>query len=284
VVALSLSLLAEEASLISDEFVVSVPPALQGVEPVDVALILGSGLSGLADHVVPERTVPFAEIEGFPLAARNVSGHAGRLVIGALGGKRVAVFQGRIHCYQGFSATEVAFPVRLAHALGASCLIATNAAGGVNEAFGVGDLVLISDHLNLSCDNPLVGWAGPQGGNPFVPLRDAYDPELRAVAIEAARETGVALVPDGVYAWLLGPSYETPAEVRMLRTLGADVVGMSTVPEVIAARALGLRVLGMSLVTNAAAGAGLSHEEVLEAGRIAAEGMQRLALAILQRL
>jgi purine-nucleoside phosphorylase len=268
----------------ADDFVIGVPRILENVEPVDVAMILGSGLSGLADHVVPEKVLGFGEIDGFPLPQRNVEGHAGKLIIGTLGAKRVAVFQGRIHHYQGFSATQVAFPVRLAHALGASCLIATNAAGGVNEALGVGDLVLISDHINLACDNPLVGWAGPEGGTPFVPLRDAYDPELRRFAIAAAAENDIPLVHDGVYAWLLGPSYETPAEVAMLRGLGADVVGMSTVPEVIAARALGIRVLGMSLVTNAAAGAGLSHSEVLEAGRVAAEAMQRLALAILQRL
>ena len=268
----------------TDEFQICVPPALADTLPVDVALILGSGLSGLADAVVPEKVLAFGDIEGFPLASRNVVGHAGKLVIGTLGGQRVAVFQGRIHRYQGFSATEVAFPVRLAHALGARTLIATNAAGGVAEELRVGDLVLISDHLNLACDNPLVGWPGPVGGNPFIPMRDAYDPRLRAIAVEAALETGVALVPEGVYAWLLGPSYETPAEVAMLRRLGADTVGMSTVPEVIAARALGMRVLGMSLVTNAAAGVGLSHAEVLETGRVAAEAMQRLTIAILQRL
>ena len=267
-----------------DTFVIAAPTHISEVGPVDVALILGSGLSGLADSIEEATAFPFESIEGFPVPERHVVGHAGKLVIGTLGGKRVAVFQGRIHCYQGFSATEVAFPVRLAHALGARTLIATNAAGGVAEELRVGDLVLISDHLNLACDNPLVGWPGPVGGNPFIPMRDAYDPELRAIALDAARETGVPLVAEGVYAWLLGPSYETPAEVAMLRGLGADTVGMSTVPEVIAARALGMRVLAMSLVTNAAAGVGLSHAEVLETGRTAARAMQRLTIAILQRL
>jgi purine-nucleoside phosphorylase len=267
-----------------NDFVVPIPPALVGVDPVDVALILGSGLSGLAECVESAQVIPFSEIEGFPQPERHVVGHAGRLVLGKLGGKRVAVFQGRIHCYQGFSATEVAFPVRLASALGATTLITTNAAGGLAPQLVAGDIVLISDHINLACDNPLVGWAGPNGGNPFVPMSDAYDPELRALALAAAEEIGVAMVSEGVYAWLLGPSYETPAEVAMVRGLGADIVGMSTVPEVIAARALEMRVLGLSLVTNIAASPGLSHAEVIEIGRLAEERMRRLALAILQRL
>ncbi len=268
----------------TDEFEIGVPPALAEAGPVEVALILGSGLSGLADVVEDAVSVAFEAIEGFPLPERHVVGHRGRLVLGTISGVRVACFQGRIHRYQGFSARQVAYPVRLAHALGASTLVVTNAAGGIDPALRVGDLVLVSDHINLMGDNPLVGWPGPEGGNPFVPMRDAYDPELRAIALQAAAETGVALVPEGVYLGLLGPSYETPAEVEMVRTLGADVVGMSTVPEVIAARALGMRVLGISLVTNAAAGVGLDHAEVLEAGRLAAQRMQSLAIAILARL
>jgi purine-nucleoside phosphorylase len=267
-----------------DEFEIALPPSLQALGPVEVALILGSGLSDLADGIEEPTIVPFAEIPGFPRAERNVVGHRGRLVVGALAGRRVVAFQGRIHCYQGFTAREVSFPVRLAKAMGVKTLIVTNAAGGIAPELAVGDLVLISDHVNMMGDNALVGWPGPEGGNPFIPMRDAYDPELRAIAIEAAREVGVALVPEGVYFGLLGPSYETPAEVAMFRGLGADVVGMSTVPEVIAARALGMRVLGLSLVTNAAAGVGLAHAEVLEAGARAAEGMRALALAILPRL
>jgi purine-nucleoside phosphorylase len=267
-----------------DDFVLSTPPVLADEPPVDVALILGSGLSGLADQVVAPRVVPYTQIDGFPIPERQVLGHAGQLVIGQLGPKRVAVFQGRIHCYQGFSAREVSFPVRLAAALGARTLLVTNAAGGVAPQLSAGDIVLLGDHLNLAGDNPLAGWPGPEGGTPFVPMRDAYDPELRALALEASAGSGVAIVADGTYAWLLGPSFETPAEVAMLRGLGADLVGMSTVPEVIAARALGMRVLGMSLVTNAAAGVGLAHDEVLETGRLAEERMHRLTLAILQRL
>ncbi len=267
-----------------DDFILPVPPALTFAEPIDVALILGSGLSGLAEIVQDPVVVPFSEIEGFPQAERPLAGHAGQLVIGTLSGVRVAVFQGRVHSYQGFSAREVSFPVRLAHAMGARTLFATNAAGGISRGLNVGDLVIISDHINLTGDNPLVGWHGPERGNPFVPMRDAYDPDLREIALIAAAEAGMPLVPCGTYAGLLGPTYETPAEVRYLRAIGADVVGMSTVPEVIAARALGMRVLGISLVTNVAAGVGLAHTDVLETGRVAALRMQSLALAILARL
>lgn len=267
-----------------DRFEVVLPEALAGIAPVDVAIVLGSGLSDLAEKVESARVIPFADIEGFPKATAALAGHAGRLVVGELGGRRVACFQGRVHCYQGFSAKEAAYTARLSAALGARVFVATNAAGGVNVDLRTGDLVLISDHVNLMGDNPLVGWPGPQGGFPFIPMRDAYDPELRRIAVEAALATDVPIEPEGVYFALLGPSYETPSEVEMLRRLGADIVGMSTVPEVIAARALGMRVLGMSLVTNAAAGEGLSHAEVLDAGRIAAERMQRLMVAILQRL
>ena len=267
-----------------DDFVIAVPSVLADEAPVDVALILGSGLAGLSDAVESPLVVPYAEIDGFPTPERQVLGHAGQLLIGYLGGKRVAVFAGRIHCYQGFSAREVAFPARLASVIGARVLVVTNAAGGVAPELSAGDVVLLSDHINLACDNPLTGWPGPEGGTPFVPMRDAYDPELRASALAAAAETDVELVPAGTYAWLRGPSFETPAEVAMVRGLGADVVGMSSVPEVIAARALGMRVLGLSLVTNAAAGVGLDHAEVLRTGRLAAERLERLVLAILQRL
>jgi purine-nucleoside phosphorylase len=193
------------------------------------------------------------------------------------------LFQGRAHQYQGVSALDAAYPARLAAAFGCEVLIVTNAAGGVVERLSVGDLVLISDHMNLMGTNPLTGWPGPDGGFPFVPMRDAYDPELRELMMQVASAQGITLA-EGVYAGLLGPSYETPAEVAMLARLGADVVGMSTVPEVIAARALGLRVLGMSLVTNAAAGVGLSHAEVIEAGDRAAAQLQRLVAEFVSRL
>jgi len=247
-----------------------------------VALVLGSGLSGLAEAASDAVRIPYTELEGFPHVP-NVAGHAGQLVCATLEGVPVVMFQGRVHQYQGVSALEAAYPARLAAALGCDVLIVTNAAGGISEHLDPGSIVLISDHINLMGTNPLIGWSGPEGGVPFVPMRDAYDPDLRAKAYLAASEEDVML-HDGVYAGLLGPSYETPAEVAYLRACGADVVGMSTVPEVIAARALGLRVLGFSLVTNVAAGVGLSHEEVLEAGRLAADDLQRLMLAILRGL
>jgi len=268
----------------TDEFVIPVPPVLTGVPPIEVAIVLGSGLSGLADRVEDALVIPYTKIEGFPTSTHALAGHAGRLVVGSLGGKRVACFQGRVHGYQGFSALQTAYPARLAAALGARVLIATNAAGGVNPDLRPGDIMLISDHLNLTGANPLVGWSGPAGGVPFVGLRDAYDPQLRALALSASVASGVDVVSEGVYAALLGPSYETPAEVAMLRMLGADVVGMSTVPEVIAARALGLRVLALSLVTNIAADTGLSHDEVLKVGAAAATSLQALAVEIMTQL
>lgn len=247
-----------------------------------VAIVLGSGLAGLVDVAEDAVAVPYAELEGFPRVG-SVAGHAGRLVLGTLGGVPVMLFNGRAHQYQGVSALDAAYPARLAAAVGCEALVVTNASGGVADGLAVGDLILISDHINLMGTNPLTGWPGPEGGVPFVPMRDAYDPGLRALMRDVAEEQGVAL-RDGVYVGLLGPSYETPAEVAMLRALGADVVGMSTVPETIAARALGLRVLGMSLVTNVAAGFGLSHEEVLEAGAAAAARLQRLAMGFVSRL
>ena len=252
------------------------------VDPLRVAIVLGSGLSGLADVVESPAVIPYAALDGFPKIG-SVAGHAGRLVIGRLGGKNAILFQGRAHQYQGVSARDAAYPSRLAAALGIDTIIVTNAAGGVADGLHTGDVVVLSDHLNLMGTNPLTGWPGPAGGTPFVPMRDAYDPSLRAIAHEAAGETGLVL-REGVYAGLLGPSYETPAEVRMLRGLGADVVGMSTVPEVIAARALEMRVLGFSLVTNVAAGEDLSHREVLEAGKTAESRLTALAIAILRRL
>jgi purine-nucleoside phosphorylase len=269
---------------VNTDLEVAVPGVLSKLAPVDVAIVLGSGLSGLADAVEDATVVSYSEIDGFPRPDHELAGHAGKLVVGMIGGKKVACFQGRLHCYQGFSAKEAAYTARLASAMGAGVFLATNAAGGISPDLRAGDIVLLSDHVNLMGDNPLVGWAGPKGGFPFVPMRDAYDPELRRIAVEAALEADVPLEPEGVYFALLGPTYETPAEVEMLARLGADIVGMSTVPEVIAARALGMRVLALSLVTNTAAGVGLDHAEVLEIGRVAAQRMEALAIAILHRL
>lgn len=260
---------------------VAVPDVLEPmVGTADVAVVLGSGFGGLVDALDAVESVPYTSIPGYPTAPTAVLGHAGALLRGEVAGRRVIVFSGRTHAYQGISALEAAYPARLAHALGCSTLIVTNASGGVNPELGVGDVVLIEDQMNLTGSSPLVGWPGPEGGVPFVPMRDAYDPELRTLALRVAEEQGMKL-HDGVYAGLLGPAFETPAEVKWLRTAGADIVGMSTVPEVIAARALGLRVLGFSLVTNAAAGVGLSHQEVLVAGERAHADLKRLLIGIL---
>ena len=220
--------------------------------------------------------VPFAEIPGFPRAERNVVGHRGRLVVGDLGGKRVVAFQGRIHRYQGFSAREVSFPVRLASAMGAETLIVTNAAGGIAPELARRRHRAHQRPRQPDGRQPARRLAGARRRQPVRPDARRLRPRAaRASRWSAAAEPGVPLVPEGVYAGLLGPSYETPAEVAMLRALGADVVGMSTVPEVIAARALGMRVLGLSLVTNVAAGVGLAHAEVLETGRLAARAHAR---------
>jgi purine-nucleoside phosphorylase len=207
--------------------------------------------------------IPFPDVPGFPAA--TVAGHDGALIVGQLGGQRVAALSGRFHMYEGHSAALAAFPVRVLHALGARVLFVSNAAGGISPKLAVGDLMMISDHLNLMGTNPLVG-AAEDGEVRFPDMTDAYDPGLRRSLRTTAEKLGIAL-REGVYAGLLGPSYETPSEVKMLRSLGADAVGMSTVPEVIVARALGMRVAGVSCITNAAAGvtgAALSHSEVLE--------------------
>jgi len=228
-----------------------------------IAVILGSGLGGLAKKISDAVRIPFAEIPGFPEV--TVVGHEGAVITGTLGGREVVALSGRFHVYEGHPAALAAFPVRVFRALGASELFVSNAAGGISPKLAVGDLMMISDHLNLMGTNPLVGEL-QQGDIRFPDMTDAYDPGLRRTLRNSAEKLGIVL-REGVYAGLLGPSYETPSEVRMLRMLGADAVGMSTVPEVIVARALKMRVAGVSCITNAAAGvtgAALSHSEVLE--------------------
>lgn len=228
-----------------------------------VAIVLGSGLGGLTERIAKPLRIPYSDIPGFH--APTVEGHRGELVIGTLAGHTVIAQSGRFHLYEGHDAATAALPARVFAEAGAKTFIVTNAAGGIRPSFRPGTLMLISDHLNLTGRNPLVGPAFP--GEPRFPdMTTAYDPGLRALARAVAADKGIA-VEEGVYAWLLGPSYETPAEIRMLAGLGADAVGMSTVPEVIAARARGLRCLGISTITNAAAGvtgAALSHAEVME--------------------
>lgn len=247
------------------------------------ALILGSGLGELAERVDDPVVVPYGDIPGF--APSTVAGHKGRLVAGRLEGVDVLAFQGRYHAYEGHEPAALATPVRAARALGVETLIVTCAAGGVNRALAPGTLMLLTDHLNLMGRNPLVG-AVRAGETRFPDMTEPYDRGLRQVAGAVAAEEGIQL-SEGVYAAVLGPSYETPAEIRMLDRLGADAVGMSTVPEVIAARAAGMRVLGIALITNAAAGISgdlLDHEEVIAAGVEAAERFQRLVRGVLARL
>lgn len=228
----------------------------------DVAITLGSGLGGLASRITHAIRIPYGEIPGFH--APSVEGHKGELVIGELAGRPVLAQSGRFHMYEGYSAQDAVLPVRTFHALGIETLIVTNAAGGVNRAFGPGTIMLITDHLNMSGRTPLEGPVVP-GEQRFPDMTEAYDKGLQALARRVAAEAGIDL-SEGVYLALLGPSYETPAEVWMYEKLGADAVGMSTAVEVIAARARGMRCLGFSTVTNAAAGttaALLSHAEVM---------------------
>jgi len=241
-----------------------------------VGLVLGSGLAAVADRLEQAVAIPYAEIPEFPLA--SVEGHPGRLVLGRLGGAVVAALQGREHGYEGHPPEDLGMGVRLLARLGARVLLLTNAAGAVNPALAPGDLVRIVDHLNLSGANPLTGPNDGRLGPRFPDMSEPYDRRLGEVLEECALTHGIPL-QTGVYACVAGPSYETPAEVRMLRTLGADLVGMSTVPEVIAARHMGVPVAALSLVANLAAGLGarpLGHAEVLAAGEGARERVSKL--------
>jgi purine-nucleoside phosphorylase len=252
---------------------VTLAERLGGFRP-RVLLTLGSGLGALADDVADPLVIPAAEV-GLP--SSSVPGHAGRLVAGTLAGVPVLVQRGRVHLYEGASATDVAAAVRAAAEVGVDTFVVTNAAGGIDLDFVPGDLMLITDHLNLTGTSPLLG------GPTFIDMKDAYDPALRSAASEAA--AGNRLV-EGVYAGLVGPAFETPAEVTMLRTLGASAVGMSTVTEVIAARALGLRVAGFSLITNVhrPGGTPTAHEEVLDVAAVAGPRLATLLRRLLPRL
>ena len=212
-----------------------------------VGIILGTGLGGLAGEIAVATAVPYESIPGFPLS--TVESHAGRLLLGQLGGKPVVAMQGRFHRYEGYSLAQVTFPVRVLHALGASTLIVSNACGGMQPLWAPGDLVLLADHINLLGDNPLVGPNDERLGPRFPDLSAAYDPGLRALAREVALELRITL-REGTYVAVAGPNLETRAEYRMLRAIGADVVGMSTVPEVIVANHEGMRVLGISIITD----------------------------------
>jgi purine-nucleoside phosphorylase len=246
-----------------------------------IGLILGSGLGGFADGLEGKLAIDYADIPGFPVS--KVHGHSGRLVFGARGGVPCVAMQGRAHVYEGHSAAQSAFPARVLIALGARTLLITNAAGGINAAWPPGTLMLIRDHLDLLRDHPLRGLNDDRVGPRFPDMTYAYAPELRAIAKDVAKGAGIAL-EEGVYVAMPGPTYETPAEVRMLRALGADATGMSTVPEVIVANHMGGRVVGISCITNQAAGitdAKLSHDEVTEtAARVRATFERLLELLI----
>lgn len=254
-----------------------------GAEQPVVGLILGSGLSGLADRFDDARRVAYADIPGFPVP--SVIGHPGVLVAGSLSGRPAIALAGRFHMYEGHDATLAAFPARVLAALGASVLFVSNAAGGIRRTFRPGDLMVIADHVNLTGRNPLFGPVEP-GDLRFPDMSDPYDRDLRDALHRAGKRAGVALV-EGVYGWALGPSYETPAEVRMFERIGLDAIGMSTVPEVIAARASGMRVAGVSCVTNLACGitnAPIEHEEVLAVTREAAGRFESVVLEWMREL
>jgi purine-nucleoside phosphorylase len=230
----------------------------------EIGIILGSGMGMLADEVQDAIKISYRDIPGFPVP--TVEGHAGSLVMGMLAGKRVCVMQGRFHFYEGHSATRLAFPVRVMHELGVKTLIVTNAAGGVNPDYKPGDFMLIRDHLNFTFHNPLIGPNLESLGPRFPDTSCIYDRALIAKAHEVATQLNLSL-REGVYLFMTGPSYETPAEIRLARKIGADAVGMSTFPEAIAATHCGIRVLGMSYISNLGAGIGegaLSHQEVIE--------------------
>lgn len=250
----------------------------------DIGLVLGSGLGGFADSLTDTARIPFTEIPAFPRS--TAIGHAGQLVIGKSGGIAVATMQGRVHLYEGYSAEQVAFSMRVFGRMGIRAVILTNAAGGINLKYQQGALVLINDHINLQGTNPLVGENDDRFGLRFPDMTHAYDKEYRAMAREEADRLGMPFY-EGVYAALPGPSYETPAEIRYLRTIGADLVGMSTALEVIAARHMGIKVLAISCVTNMAAGILdqlLSHQEVMETGERVKSSFEALLRAVLPRM
>lgn len=250
-----------------------------------VAVVLGSGLAGAAAILEHPRSIPYSSVPGFP--ETTVAGHPGRLACGLVAGRKVLIFCGRVHAYEGYPASEVGFGIRLAATLGVSTIIVTNVSGGVDPALKVGEIVAISDHINLTSGSPLTGTNDERFGPRFVDMTDTYAPELRALAAEAARTSGQGTLREAIYAGMAGPQYETPAEVRMLRLLGAGLVGMSTVLEVIAARHAGLKILGLSLVANPAAGvepAPLRHEDVTDAAAAGTKKMGNLLAAIIERI
>lgn len=250
----------------------------------EVAIILGTGLGGLASAIDVADAVDYGDIPGFPVS--TVESHSGRLLLGTLGGKRVVAMQGRFHRYEGYSLQQVALPVRVMHALGATTLVVSNACGGIRADWAPGDLMAIADHINLLGDSPLVGPHHAEWGARFPDMSAAYDADLRGLAAEVARAQGTTL-RSGVYAAVMGPNLETRAEYVMLRTMGADVVGMSTVPEVIVARQQGMRVLGFSIITDACVPETLeeaSLEKILAVAAVAEPKLTALVRGVVERL
>jgi len=249
-----------------------------------IGLVLGSGLGAFADSLDDAARVPFVEIPNFPCS--TAIGHAGRMVVGNVAAVSVAAMQGRVHCYEGYSAQQVTFPIRVFGRMGIRAVVLTNAAGGINLSYSQGALVLIRDHINLQGVNPLAGANDDRFGVRFPDMTRAYAPEFRTIAREEAKKLEIDL-HEGIYAALLGPSYETPAEIEYLRRIGADLVGMSTVAEVIAARHMNLKVLAISCVTNMAAGIldqALSHAEVMKTGERVKGKFEALLRAVLPRI
>jgi purine-nucleoside phosphorylase len=249
-----------------------------------IGVILGSGLGRLAEELEGAVAIPYGEIPHFPVS--TVPGHAGRLVVGSLDGTPLVALQGRFHLYEGYGAAEVVFPIRALARAGVRAFVITNAAGGVNNKFKAGDLMVIADHLNLTGQNPLAGPHDDRLGPRFPDMSEAYSKAFRTMAHDAAREVGLKL-QEGVYCVLSGPSYETPAEVRMLHSCGADAVGMSTIPEVVACRQMGVKVLGISLISNLAAGISkvpLTHAEVIETGERVAADFVRLVKTVVPKI
>jgi purine-nucleoside phosphorylase len=253
------------------------------LQPV-VAVVLGSGLGAFAEELTCHVDIPFVEIPGWP--GSTAVGHAGKLLVGRLGSLPIAVMAGRAHLYEGYTAQQVTFGVRVLGLMGVRSMVFTNAAGGINPALQRGGLVMISDHINLQGVNPLIGPNDEAFGPRFPDMTEAYSLQYREVARHAAAELGIDIA-EGVYAGMLGPSYETPAEIRYLRAIGADLVGMSTVAEVIVANHMGMKVLGISCVTNMAAGMlpqKITHEEVLETGAMVRDTLVQLLKRVLPRL
>ena len=249
-----------------------------------IGVVLGSGLGAFADELTARTEIPYADIPGWPHS--TAVGHAGKLVVGKLGALDIAVMAGRAHLYEGYAMHQVTYGVRVLQSIGARSMVFTNAAGGINLALERGGLVLIGDHINLQGGNPLAGPNDHSLGPRFPDMSEAYSRAYRAIAKEVAAEQCIAIT-EGVYAAMLGPSYETPAEIRYLRCIGADLVGMSTVPEVIVANHMGMKVLGISCVTNMAAGIlpeKINHEEVLETGAMVRDTLVRFLKALLPRL